>query len=99
MSHFHFIHTNPTRTGPESKPEFRSQKLAINQLEHGTSLCLINDCDTKEVHVRGIGGKTLVDGGERLDARSESLILSNSVAGMRLIEGWMIPVGGLGTVG
>jgi len=41
----------------------------------------------------GIGGTTLVsslvDGGERLDARSDSLNRSNSVVGMRLIEGWM----------
>ena len=42
---------------------------------------------------------SLVDRGERLDARSDSLNPSNSVAGIRLTEGWMMPVAGLGTVG
>ena len=41
---------------------------------------------------------SLVDGSERSDARSDSLNPSNSVAGMRLIEGWMMPVAGMGTV-
>jgi hypothetical protein len=53
--------------------------------------------------VRGTGGtapvSSLMDGSERLDARSDSLNPSNSVAGIRLNEGWMMLVAGLGTVG
>jgi len=91
LSQFHFIHTNPTWTGLESNPGFRSQNLAINQLQHGTSVCLINDCDTKEVYVRGTGGaipfSSLMDGSEGLDSRSDSLNPSNSSPGIRLNEG------------
>ena len=87
----------------ESNPGFRSQNLAINQLQHGTSVCLINDCDTKEVYVRGTGGTTpfssLMDGSERLDSRSDSLNPSNNSPGIRLNEGWVMPVAGMGTVG
>ena len=66
-------------------------------------LCLINECDPKEVYVRGTGGTTLVsslmDGSEFLVARSDSLNPSDSVAGIRLNERWMMPIAGTGTVG